>query len=153
MSRPGDSPALSKADFAEAFGMSPKQLERFFAQGMPYFKRGKHVFVPMPAGQVWYHAYLIEKGRRQGTPKDIDEARQRKTSAEAELAELELARRRGETVLVEEYEARLGAAYANVRAKLLNLAARAAGAAIGAATLEECVARINPLVDEILGEL
>jgi len=61
----------------------------------------------------------VEDGRR--TRIDIDEARQRKTAAEARLAELELARQEGEVVAVEDVGIEVERRYAAVRARLMAL--------------------------------
>ncbi|HEX2526912.1 MAG TPA: hypothetical protein VHL31_11540 [Geminicoccus sp.] len=50
---------------------------------------------------------------------DFDEARQRKVAAEAQLAELELARQRGEVVAIEDVGVELEQRYAAVRARLM----------------------------------
>lgn len=145
---------ITKRDFAETFGVSEAQLERLFQQGMPHAKKStRRVVIPMPAGRVWYHQHLVQKGRKEAAPKNIDEAKQRKAAAEAEMAELELAKVRGDTMLVEDHERMLGEAFGRARAKLLNLGPRAAGAAFGATTLQECQAKIEPIVTEIMEEL
>ena len=145
---------LSKRQFSDTFGVSEAQLERLFHKGMPHEKTSaRKIAIPMPAGRVWYHEYLVGKGRKQAAPKDIDEAKQRKMAAEAELAELELAKARDELMTASEFFRVLGDAFARARAKLLNLPPRLAGASFGAATLQECQAKIAPLVDEVIEEL
>lgn len=144
---------FTKRQFAETFGLSEKQIERHFAQGMPYRKDGTRILIPMPAGRTWYHEHLVEKGKKQAAPKDIDDAKLRKAAAEAEMAELELAKLRGDTMLVDDHERMLGEAFGRARAKLLNLGPRAAGAAFGALTLQECQAKVEPIVTEIMDEL
>ncbi|HEX2526895.1 MAG TPA: hypothetical protein VHL31_11455, partial [Geminicoccus sp.] len=50
---------------------------------------------------------------------DFDEARQRKVAAEAQLAELELARQRGEVVAIEDVGVELERCYSAVRNRLM----------------------------------
>jgi phage terminase Nu1 subunit (DNA packaging protein) len=145
---------LTKRAFAETFGVSEAQLERLFQQGMPHEKKSsRKVVIPMPSGRVWYHEYLVKKGEKRAAPSTIDEARLRKETAQAALEELKLAREQGVTMRVEEHEKLLGEAMMRVRAKLLNLGPRAAGAAFGATSLPECQAKIDPVVQEIMEEL
>src|SRR5689334_18883219 len=96
---------LSKRAFAETFGVSEAQLERLFHLGMPHAKTGRKITIPTPEGRVWYHRYLVEKGRKEAAPVDLREARRRKESADAEMAELELAKARGELATVDEFRA------------------------------------------------
>lgn len=145
---------MTKRQFAETFGVSEAQLERLFQQGMPHAKKStRNVVIPMPDGRVWYHAYLIEKGKRQAAPKDIDEAKRRKMAAEAELAELEVARARGELMTTETYALRFADACARVDARLVNLPPRLAGVVVGVESVTEALARIEPLVEEARDEL
>jgi len=145
---------MTKKQFAATFGVSEAQLERYFQQGMPHEKKStRKVVIPMPAGRVWYHEHLVKKGERKAAPKTINDARLRKETAQAGMEELKLAREQGVTMRVEEHEKLLGEAFSRVRAKLLNLAPRAAGAAFGATTIQECQAKIEPLVIEIMEEL
>lgn len=145
---------ITKKEFCDTFGVSEAQLERHFQAGMPHEKKSsKKIYIPMPAGRVWYHEHLVAKGKKLAAPKDIDDAKLRKAAAEAEMAELELAKLRGDTMLVDDHERMLGEAFGRARAKLLNLGPRAAGAAFGALTLQECQAKIEPIVTEIMEEL
>lgn len=144
---------LSKSMFAATFGVSESQLERLFQQGMPHAKKGRRIEIPMPAGRVWYHTHLVDKGKRQAAPRDMDEARRRKMAAEAELAELELAKARDELMTVEAFDRAVLDAFSRVDVRLQNLASRLAGAVLGAQTIQESQARIDPLVEEAREEL
>lgn len=142
-----------KAKFCQVFGVSEAQIERHFQKGMPSEKKGRNVVIPMPAGRLWYHAYLEEKGKKAAAPTTINDARLRKETAQAALEELKLAREQAITMLVEDGERLLAEAYARVRAKLQNLGPRLAGAAFGAVSLQECQAKIDPLLTEVMEEL
>lgn len=145
---------MTKRQFAETFGVSEAQLERLFQKGMPHEKKSsRKVTIPMPGGRVWYHEYLVKKGEKKAAPSTISEARLRGETARASLDELKLAREQAVTMRVEEHEKLFGEAMMRVRAKLLNLAPRAAGAAFGATSLPECQAKIEPVVQEIMEEL
>jgi hypothetical protein len=84
---------------------------------------------------------------------DIDEARRRKLAAEAALAEIEVSKRRGEVVEIEDVANAVGDDYANLRAKLLSLPTKIAPQLVGnddAADIEDLLQR---LVTEALEEL
>lgn len=144
---------MSKSAFAVTFGVSESQLERLFHQGLPHEKKGRNVMIPMPAGRVFYHKYLVDKGKREAAPKTIDEARLRTETARAEMAELDLAERQRETMKVSDHEKLLADAFSRVSSKLTNFSARSAAASFGAATMEECEQRIEPIVAEVREEL
>jgi hypothetical protein len=144
---------MPKATFCATFGVSEKQLERHFQNGLPHEKQGRRAYVLMPDGRVWLHRYIEEKGKQSAAPKTINDARLRKETAQAGMEELKLAREQGKTMLVIEHEKMLGEAFSRVRAKLLNLAPRAAGAAFGAISIQDCQAKIEPVVTEIMEEL
>lgn len=144
---------MAKAAFCETFGVAEATIERLFQKGMPHEKNGRRIFVPMPAARVWYHEYLVEKGKKAAAPKSIDEARLRKETAVAEMAELDLADRQRETMKVADHERLLADAYSRVAAKLTILSARAAAASFGSATVEDAERRIEPIVEEVREEL
>ena len=145
---------LTKREFADLFGVSEKQLERFFAQGMPHDRESaRKITIPMPDGREWYKNHLVNKGRKEAQPSTINEAHLRIATAKAERDELQLAKEKRQTMKVEEHIELLADGFSRVRAKMLNFAARAAGAAFGAATIQECQAKIEPLVLEMMEEL
>src|SRR5690348_6647037 len=66
---------LSKQEFGDIFGISAKQLERFFDDGMPNYREGNRIMLPMPAARVWYHKHLVEKAKK---PSDLNVEKLRK---------------------------------------------------------------------------
>jgi hypothetical protein len=150
---------LTKQQFSDTFGVSTSQLERLFQEGMPHdlgaatHGKRRRVTIPMPDGRVWYHRYLVNKGRKEAAPTTLDDERRRHHFALAEMAELELAKARDELMTVTDFERLLGDAFARVRARLQNLAARQAGGVLGATSIEEAQKRLEPLVREAMEEL
>lgn len=145
---------LSKREFAETFGISEKQIERYCQAGMPHRKEGAKVFLLMPEARVWYHKHLEAKGVEKGRPKGKrDDYRDRQEAAAAEKAEIELAQLRNELMTVADFDRLVGDAFARVRARLTNLPPRVAGIVLGAKTIQEAQARIEPLVHEAMEEL
>lgn len=145
---------LSKREFAETFGISEKQIERYCQEGMPHKKEGVKVFLLMPEARVWYHKHLVEKGEQRAKPKGKrTDSVDRRLAAEAETAEIELAKLRNELMTVADYDRLIGDAFARVRARLTNLPPRIAGIVLGAKSIQEAQARIEPLVREAMEEL
>lgn len=144
---------ITKREFCELMGISEKQLERYCHDGMPHAKEGRAVTIPMPEGRVWYHKYLVAKGKAEATPTSRSDSIDRQEAANAELAEIELAKARNELMRVEDYERLVGDAFARVRARLTNLPPRIAGVVLGAKTVQEAQLRTEPIVREIMDEL
>lgn len=147
-------PEINRVTLAVLIGYSPKQITRWLSDtDIPHERRGTEVLFPWPGTRVWLHKYLEDKGKRAGRPESRDDARERKEYAEAEMAELKLAEARGELDTVAHLEKALADAFTRIRAKLSSFAPRAAGAVIGAVTVQDATARLTPLVDEVFAEL
>jgi hypothetical protein len=144
---------ISKGEFCALFGISEKQLERYCQEGMPHARRRGRVFIKMPEGRVWYHKHLEAKGEKKGKPTGRTDSLDRRLAAEAETAEIELAKLRNELMTVSDFDRLVGDAFARVRARLTNLAPRIAGTVLGAKTIQEAQARIEPIVREAMEEL
>jgi hypothetical protein len=145
---------VTKEQLAALTGYSSKQVTRWLQEtDIPHRRDANELVFPWPGVRTWLHRYLEEKGKRTAQPIDKDNANQRRTIAEAELIEIELAKARSELMTVAAGEKLLADAFARVRARLSNLAPRAAGVVLGCATIQEAQAKIQPVVDEIFEEL
>lgn len=144
---------LSKSEFAATFGRSEKQIERYCQEGMPHKKRGTRVFIVMPEGRVWFLKHLVETDRARAKPTSRTDSLDRRLAAEAETAEIELAQLRRELMTVADYDRVVGDAMARCAARLKNLPPRIAGVVLGATTIQEAQARVEPLVREAMDEL
>jgi phage terminase Nu1 subunit (DNA packaging protein) len=103
-----------------------------------------------PSFPVWYRQRL--KADRD-TPTDFEEARARKTAAEAEMAELELARLRGEFVTADSFRERVRAIASTLRAQLMAAPGRYAARTVGLASLPDSQRAWDHAVRDILNEL
>ena len=84
---------------------------------VPKAGRGRYELVPVVCGYIQYL-----KGRSpDASVMSIDEARQRKAAAEAELVEIELARARGDAVSIEDVAKAWDGILTGVRARMLAL--------------------------------
>jgi hypothetical protein len=102
-----------------------------------------------PHFPVWYRQQL----QKNSTPADLEEARKRKMSAEAELAELELQKARGELLTVQQYRDEVARLLDIVFPRLQAVTARLAPQVVGVTTVAEAQGIIDPVIREILREL
>lgn len=147
---------LSKADLARMFGVSLPCIGQWIGKGCPYVSKGgpgrQWVFNSADV-LSWREDQVAQMALGDTKSLDIDEARRRKLAAEAALVELDLAKRRGDVIEIEEVAGVVGDDYANVRAKLLALPSKLAPQIIGAVDAAECQALIERGVSEALEEL
>ena len=106
---------ISIAECAKRLGLTVRQVQRLRVDGLPM--QGDRVV--WPAARIWRDERLIERGRQQAVPTDAKEAKNRKTAAEAELAELDVAQRRGELVPLAEAEREWANVLGGLRARIL----------------------------------
>ena len=143
-------------EIAKLFRTDGKAITHWVARGCPYIQRGKPgvpwLFDPT-AVIKWREEYVREQARGNNDANDIDEAKLRKLAAEAAMAELELGKRRGELVEMEEMLDILGTQLANVRQKLLSMPTKAAPQAIAIKDAVEMETLLEEFVVEALEEL
>lgn len=146
---------LSQAELAALLGIQPRTVRTWERRGCPVVERGKRGR-PSKYNSAdvirWREeqAVLAVTGDVSGI--DIDEARRRKTVAEAALAEMELATRRSDLVEIEQVGAAVEAEYAIVRANFTSLPGEIALDLenLPAVEIQE---RLSAKVSEILTEL
>jgi hypothetical protein len=111
------------------------------------------------AGRRWYHWprfpiwYRTELQRNREKPTTFEDARTRKMIAEAELAEIELAKARAEALAVSDMESLVATDYAKVRAGLQSMPGKLAPEVVGLKTVAEAIRKIDPLVREVMENL
>lgn len=157
----GRAPTIAREEITMAQAMkwlaiSRKQVEREIEAGMPAEKREGRVIIFWPDARVWRDEQIREKERQAkplGGPKAAHEARNRKAEAEADLAEIEVAKARRELVPVAEAEGWFEAACARIRGKLLSLPPRLATAGVGHQSPRDAQAALQPIVYEVMEEL
>lgn len=147
---------ISKADLAQYVGVSLTTITNWVRQGCPYVTKGaKGRAWTFNSAEVmtWREEKIAQNAVGDTASLDIEEARRRKLAAEAAMVELDLAKRRGEVIEIEEVAGVVGDDYANVRAKLLSLPTKLAPQLIGIDDPAECQALIERGVAEALEEL
>lgn len=128
---------VNRAQAAEILGVSLPTLDKFVrTPGFPTQGiGGKGVAWELDAGAIVKWLVSRERAKilnsEKAPPTDLEEAKLRKLAAEAELAELEIAKKRGEVAPVAEIERLAAKAFATVRAGMRNIPNRAVSRIIG----------------------
>jgi hypothetical protein len=130
-------------------GVDVRSLKNFVDEQMPKSARGKF---PLKACVQWYLTREREKARGAKGLNDLDLARQRKTLAEAELAEADVADRRGLSIPLEVHGQRLRERIASVAGNLRAIS-RYHSDIIAAVTPEAADALCERMEREITAEL
>lgn len=108
---------------AKLLDLSERRVQQLSREGViPKAERGRYELVPAVRG---YIHYLRDRSLDVGVV-SIDVARQRKTAAEAELAEIELAKARADVASIEDVAKRWDAILSGVRARMLALPTKVA---------------------------
>ena len=119
---------VSRAGLADVFGVALTTVDSWVKKGCPVVVRGHG------KGQEWkfntaqISSWLQDEAvdRAIGDiPDDMDELKLRKQKAETELAELELAEKKGEVALIAEFERAQSMVFAAIRANIMNVPQRA----------------------------
>lgn len=146
--------SLTRNEAKAALGDMPERtFARWCAKGMPCKGDGARARFPWPEIYRWIIEQVERRAREAAKPVDYNEAKAREMAARAELAELEVATKRGELMTVAQYDEVVGAAFARVRAQLTNLPTKAAPELVGLAAAPEALAKVQGFVDEVMAEL
>ena len=118
---------VTRQALADVFGVSLPTIDAWVRKGCPFVEKGGR-------GQEWQFntaqvsKWLRDRDVEEATgdiPDDMDELKLRKQKAETELAELELAERKGEVALIAEFERAQAMVFAAIRANIMNVPQRA----------------------------
>ena len=119
---------VNRTGISEVFGVALNTIDSWVRQGCPVVQKGGG------KGQEWqFNTAHVSKWLRDrdveeatgGIPDDIEMLRIRKQKAETELAELELATKKGEVALIAEFERIQAMVFAAIRANVMNVPQRA----------------------------
>jgi terminase small subunit / prophage DNA-packing protein len=135
---------------------TPNTLKRWFKLGCPVVAEGaqnRPWQVCIADVVEWLEQRAAQAATGDTSALDIDEARRRKVAAEAALAELDLACRRGELIEAATVEAVWSQMLANFRTRALAVPTRAAPLVAGGGTLREMQEILRAVVYEALTEL
>lgn len=117
---------LNRANLAEHMGVSPPTIDRFVKEGMPVVQRGgrgiEWIF-ELPEVIRWYAQRAAENAAGDVTT-DLAEIERRTAHAKMEMAELELAKERGEVAAIRDFERAQAKAFAEIRTNVMNVPQR-----------------------------
>jgi len=146
---------VSRASLADLQGVSPPTVDTWVRQGCPVVARGGR-------GKEWKFdnsevtTWRIERKVAEATGAeraDEEELRRRKLAAETELAELELAKARGDVVGVAQIERNLSVLFAEVRTNVRNIPDRVVSSLIGMTDEREFKDGLRREIDLVLEAL
>lgn len=141
---------LTQKEAATRLGITSRQVRNLRDHhGLPQIVRRGKPFYPWPEVLHWYIDFKIQEAERRGGPVDYEQARTREMIAKAEMAELDLAERRGQLVTVSYAASQLERALSALRAQLLNLPGLLAPRVQGITD----TARIHEVIQEAVDEL
>lgn len=117
---------LNRQQIAEEFEVTPPTIDRWVSQGCPVTKRGGKG-VPSEFDTVAVREWVFQRRitEKSAALTDAEEAKARKLCAEAELAELALAKARAEVAPLAEIERAQSRLMAAIQANVMNVASRA----------------------------
>lgn len=149
----GRSRLLTQKELAEFLGLTTRQIRNLEKEGViPTEALGAKKFYPWPQANLAYIAYR-EELRAGSHASGLEHARQRKVAAEAELAELSAAQRRGELIPLEYHERRVGHLLDRLRSQLLAVPGYWGPEMVGLKDVREAVGRVRPLAHQLLHDL
>jgi phage terminase Nu1 subunit (DNA packaging protein) len=166
--RPKSFGALDAKDTAELLCLTRRQLSNLVDLGLPKEGHGKASYYDWNKVFQWYIAYKIAQSKSKmalkGPAKDVDpntevegetfaHALCRKTIADADLKELELAKGRGEVVAVADVERSVSNVAVNLKDKLLGIPAKLTGILFGLKTKAQIRAALDAEMRQLCGEL
>lgn len=118
---------LNRAGLAEHLAVSLPTIDRWVKDGMPVVQRGSR-------GVEWSFdlaeviRWRIERAKEDAAgdaPDDLAEIERRTAQAKMQMAELELAKKRGEVAPIADFERAQAKAFAEIRANVMNVERRA----------------------------
>lgn len=126
---------MTKVEVAEHYGVDPRTVNNWIAAGLPIkVKSGKggsgHIFDSREVSK-WKEARAIDLAVGNTDLMSTDEARRKKLSAEAALMELELAKKQGLVIDLEEVERELSNKFASLRAAVRRIPDRTVMSIVG----------------------
>jgi len=153
-----DSGEIPSAEAAKRLCVTQQALGMWTNRpGAPVRRDGTRVWVRWPEFMRWREQELVRVAVADANPGDLDTARTRKANAEAELAEIDVAKARGEVVSVADYEAALARVLdrltARLRAMPVRLAHLGTEAELAAETeAERIVVELSTFDEDVIDE-
>lgn len=140
---------------AKALNLQARRIQQLVKEGMPREDRGRY---DLGACMLWYIRYLqgvIEKksANVNGEFLGLNDQRVRGLRADAELKEMELALKRGQTANLTDVRSALANLVLMTKARLLAVPPRLAGEVMGEGSLVMIQAKIEKAIKDALNQL
>jgi phage terminase Nu1 subunit (DNA packaging protein) len=143
----------SQKAVGELLGLTARQVHNLTEKGMPRRVENGRPSYPWPDALKWYVAFKIAAEAAKTEPLDFEAARARKMAADAELAEMEVERVRGDSVSMAAHRGSVRGIVAKIRAQLLAAPGRYSPRLVGISTLPESQRQLDAIVRDVLNEL
>lgn len=149
---------FSLLELAGLLGVNRSTVTTWLGQGCPFVERadraqGKEWKLSLPDVVGWLRKRDVDQAIGDTSKLDIDEARRRKIAAEAALAELELAKQRGEVVAISVVEDVVGEQLSACRARLIAWPTKCGPLVAPITDVTECTAILDRIMREAADEL
>lgn len=118
---------VNQTELARRLALTPRQIRNLHEHGLPHRRDGRSVLYPWPEVRDWYTKFKQEEDRRRrggGQELNLQHEKARKLAADAEKAEMELAKARGELIHIEDVEGLVRRPLEQVAAALGNAPSR-----------------------------
>jgi terminase small subunit / prophage DNA-packing protein len=147
---------VSLNQLAAETGLAVRSLQYIRAQEpgvLVHRQRGKVAEYEQPTCAINLRQREVRKHAEANKPADFDEARTRREQANAEIAEMQLAKLRAELAPVADMVAQVERIAGAVRAEVLGLRSRFVGRIVGLKTELEAAAVIDAMAAQVLAAL
>lgn len=124
----GKGQIVNRTGLSDVFGVALNTIDSWVRQGCPYVQRGagrgrEWQFNTADVNK-WLQQKRAAEAKGNSQESEAEELRLRKLAAETELAELELAKAKGDVAPVSEFERAQARAFAEIRTNVMNVAQR-----------------------------
>lgn len=146
--RKDKSTTLTKREISRAIGVSLRQIDNLVAEGMPVERDGRRNVYTVDSIRYYVDKKLEQLQRE--SPGGIQRAQERKALVQAELAEMELAKKRGELITVGVAELALVHCLHRLRSSLLPLPGEIAPQLVGLRSRGEGEVKLEGAIHDAL---
>lgn len=145
---------LSQAELMRVTGLSRQTLAELAREpDCPQKMSGRNRVYPWPGWMTWYVERRVGRAVDRVKPADFEEAKARKMAADAELAELELAKQRGDLVTLSDAMVIFDDRLERLRAKLVAVPSKEAHRFLGLTRMPAAVSELRAVVDATMAEM
>lgn len=148
---------FSQQELARAIGRTTRQVRNLTDQEVfrrvPSEAKPNTLVYPWPESMQLWVDYCVAQSRPDPADNEMEDAELRKAVADAELAELKVAKLRGEVVDRETFRQVLGSVLERVRLRLDAMPGEYASEVLGLSTIAEAVPVIRSIADRVRAEL